>query len=196
MSNKRKRFTVVTANFDKERADDRKYLRRILNDVKGPMVLFMQERGRGLRSVRFRKRGIKVLNRALLVLGRVGVHRGVRRMRIRVGGQRITLFNIHGLHKRSVGKHAHDKHILRLAKRTKRLNRKGKLWLVGGDFNEALSSAARKLGGRYVGHRIDGFVYSEGLKMSSVEINYVGMKNNWTDHPYVSAKVSILKSRR
>lgn len=79
--------TMVSANLDKNRNGDAAYRSYLTETYGGPVVWFLQEVGHGLNSTRIRgwglrKVGLALYKPALIIVGRIGVHRGVQRRRL------------------------------------------------------------------------------------------------------------------
>lgn len=187
---------LVTANMDKERGGDRAY-RGFLVGLVGRGLLLMQEVGRGTGSVRIRRVGIHRIRRLpLWVVGRVGVHRAIARAWVRVDGRWVRVFNVHGLHRRTVGRRVHTAHLDRLAARTRRLTRRRVRWIVGGDFNEDIRAAATRLGGEPHGVGVIGFVTSPGLRVLDEGASRWGQNKGYTDHPAYWIDCATMKEYR
>lgn len=173
---------LVVANSAKQLDGDAAYLAHLKQLTKRG-ALIRQEVGRGLNSVRITPVGIKVRELPLWVVGRFGAHRGVARSWMRIDGELVRVFNVHGLHNKTVGTAAHDRHLNRIARQMLRLNGRGIRWVVGGDFNESVTKAAERMGGRPHGTGIVGFVVSPGLRVVAKGSDYRGKREGWTDHP-------------
>ena len=167
---------------DKERGGDVDY-RNHLRDLAGDRsVLIRQEVGHGLNSTRINGHGVRLVRRPRITVGRVGVHRGVARAYAIIGRRWVRVFAVHGLHLRTSGRVAQDAYYATLAKRIHGLNRRGKPWIVGGDFNRNISDVASELGGTAHGEGIDGFVVSAGINVRSEGSDNTARRRGWSDH--------------
>lgn len=179
----RPRFT--TANLRAKDGIDRgtrTYIDHLIQ-TNGRGLIAMQEYGRGLSSTRFRGVRYRRIPLSSLVLGKVGAHRAVARTWVKVDGVWVRVFNLHGLHNKTVGRAAHDAHLGALARHTRALTRKGRRWVVAGDFNESVTYSASRLGGKAHGVGIIGFVVSPGLRVTNEGTDAWGKRKGHTDHP-------------
>lgn len=72
--------------------------------------------------------------------------------------------------------------VRKMAKRTERLNRKGKLWLVACDGNMPIERLAELLDGKAYGEGIIGFVCSRNLKVEKHGAERFPKSRGWMDH--------------
>ena len=192
---RRRGVLVGVANLDKERGHDRLY-RLYLRALVGPRgVLMLTEVGHGQESVRLHG-GVRhrVSGRRQVELGEVGVHRWAATGRIPVGGDPIDAVVFHGLHYGTLvdryGRAEAD--AIREASFDALAELVGTFrgeWMVGTDANMGGTQLARRLGGVWHGHTIEGLVLSQGLTAKNVRLFDTPLRRGWGDHPVVRARV-------
>lgn len=181
----------VTANMNKDLAGDRPYHKYLTSLIPNRGLLMLQEVGHGLQSTVIEPvGGVKIEHLSTWVIGKVGVHRGVARAKVRFGKRfrwKLRAFNGHGLHVGTSGREAQDRYFKLFARRTRLLNALGIDWVASFDGNRSLESIAKQLGGTAYGKGIIGFVVSPGLRVVRAGVDDTAMRGNknerWSDHP-------------
>lgn len=98
-------------------------------------------------------------------------------------GKRLVLMSVHIFPPRS-GKAAQDRYVRRLARRLRRIERRGHEWVVGADANMDMDIFARHLGGIAHHHGcIEGFVTSRGVRVVAAGTDRTGLRMGAFDHP-------------
>lgn len=197
-------FIVTTANLRKETPARlrRRYTRRLIRltrriarrRTRRRRVLARQEVGRGTRSTRVRVWRMPRSKQRWRVVGK-GVHNGVAWRDIEHDGTTIRVMSAHGLHLRSVGAARQASYYADLATWIADFGPRIDGWVLAGDFNRRHKVIARYLGGRSVGHKIDGVVVSRGLRVDLIRVDWTGVTRGWTDHPAVIAQVTVRPER-
>ena len=191
---------VTTANLRKETPARlrRRYTRRLIRltrriarrRTRRRRVLARQEVGRGTRSTRVRAWRMRRTKQRWRIAGR-GVHNGIAWRDIKVGGKTIRVMSAHGLHLKTVGHKRQAGYYADLATWIAGFPKRVDGWVLAGDFNRGHGKIARYLGGKSVGHKIDGVVVSRGLRVDLIRVDWTGVTRGWTDHPAVIAQVTV-----
>lgn len=173
----------VTANLNKDKPGDVTYLRALRRVAGRPRVLALQEVGSGLTSTQVRVRGVRCRQRRRLVLGDVGVHRGLAQADVWIAGAWLRVMSYHGLHNGTVSLAAAVDNRRLLAAHCRELTAAGRSWAVGTDANFPIERLAQLLGGVAYGHGIEGWVVSRGVVVAAAGSAAVGEDRGLTDHP-------------
>lgn len=142
------------------------------------------------KSTRTRVWRLKRTKQQWKILSRGG-HNGVSWRDIKVDGRTYRVMNAHGTHPKYVGRDGQAEYYRELLDWINSFPPRIKGWILAGDFNRQHNVLARYLGGRSVGHKIDGVIVSKNLDVELIEVFWKGVRKGLTDHPAVITKVRI-----
>lgn len=99
-----------------------------------------------------------------------------------VGERVLVCLSVHIFPKRA-GRDAQSRYVRKLARRLRRIERRGQSWAVGCDANMDLHAFAQMLGGIAYHGGIEGFVCSEDVVVADEGTDLKGEKSGAFDHP-------------
>lgn len=168
---------------------------QLLGKFKLPRPMVMQGHGQAKAGTAIAAYGVH-LQRVRMFLGgvsRATLPRWVTRGRLQMVGGVLALLSVHVFPPRT-GWPSQERYLRKVRRHLARAERRGREWVVGGDFNHDISVVAKILGGHIVPgatHGGIGLIVSDGVRVLRHGRDTYGERHGETDHPAVWVDVEL-----